>query len=682
MINFLRPRPTLSEDEIKTGLRWLTWEGTVSMGFDTITTSGVLVAFALALGANNFQIGILAAIPFIMQILQIPAVWLVDKFRRRKIIVLLSWFPAQLLWLPIALIPFFLAAPSNAAISLLLALITFRGLLHSITSSAWNAWIRDLVPESVLGKFFSRRLAFATFSGIVFSLSTAFFINYWLTHTPSGDAIFGYTWALLLGAIFLGLSSPVFMALMPEPLMQPLTSHQPPIWQRLTAPIQDHNFRRLLLFLIAWGFASNMAIPFFAVHMLQRLGLSVSWVIALSVLSQIFYILFVRFWGNFADRFGNKSVLSIGVSLYLLIFLGWIFTTMPEKYFLTVPLLILLHVFAGIASAAVTLTISTIGLKLAPQDEATSYLVGASVATSLGAGLGPLFSGLLADYFYIRQLNLTFTWIDATHIINLPALSIIGRDFVFGIASILCFIILGILPLIKEKGEESREIILESLVSPMRDYSRTMNPIRGFTLLNNSPFELIKRIPVPGLDMALGVTAYQIAEMARVATLAAVKGRRVTKKLEAELKSNMKSIRKSRRNFKKYGEEITRSMARGAMHVMDDKIIGVKQLTRRVTKEILSSSIQSGGKPKDSILGMSKGIVQGASEVEVDLSEVVSNTMGIVKETAKQIGLSEEEAINVAVEGVLQVAETLDPESAAEIVDELSDENLLQEQTD
>ena len=90
LFKFLKPKPTISEQDRARGLRWFVWEGAVSLGFSSITTSGFLAAFALALGANNFQIGILAAIPFLMHILQIPVVWVVEKIRRRKEIAVLS----------------------------------------------------------------------------------------------------------------------------------------------------------------------------------------------------------------------------------------------------------------------------------------------------------------------------------------------------------------------------------------------------------------------------------------------------------------------------------------------------------------------------------------------------------------------------------------------------------------
>ncbi|MCE2458138.1 MAG: MFS transporter, partial [Dehalococcoidia bacterium] len=61
------PRPTLSDDEVESGMKWLTWEGAATMGYSSITESGFLTAYALLMGANNFQIGLLAALPFLIQ---------------------------------------------------------------------------------------------------------------------------------------------------------------------------------------------------------------------------------------------------------------------------------------------------------------------------------------------------------------------------------------------------------------------------------------------------------------------------------------------------------------------------------------------------------------------------------------------------------------------------------------
>lgn len=676
------PKPTISEGELNTGLRWWTWEGTASLGFNSITTSGFLAAFALALGANNLQIGILAAIPFLMQTLQIPSIWLVEKIRRRKAIAVLTWYPAQLIWFPIALIPLLIEVPSGWAVSLLLIMMAVRGLLTAVCNSAWNGWIHDLIPQSVLGQMFSRRLALAASAGIVFSLAAALFVDYWRDYITFGSDILGYTYVLLFGALFLGLASPTFMALMPEPLMQPVPGTQPPVWDRLTAPVRNDNFRRLISFLLFWGFSSNLAIPFFTVFMLTRLGMSLSWVIGLSILSQIFNISFLRVWGRFVDRFSNKTVLSMCTSLYLLVILGWIFTTMPERHILTIPLLVVLHIFAGIANAGVTLTVGTIGLKLSPKGEATSYLATASLATNLGAGLGPLAGGILASYFSTRQLHLDLIWVDNYGLTDIPAISIIGLEFLFGIAFIIGLLTLGLLTSLHEEGEVSRDVLLDSLINPMRDLSRPMNSVPAYNLWSNFPFGYLKKIPIPGLDAAMGVTIYQIAEAARVTTLAALRGRRFTKRFVRFLSSGLIKAGQTREQTREHGVEISRQAARGAVHIVEDNPQLAEHLAGAVTTSVIEASERVGVDFENAILGASQGIVQGAAETNIDLSMVTADTMAAVGELAAQAGLSEELALARAAEGALQAAEALGPEAVAEVAEVIFETETATERTE
>jgi len=423
------------------------------MGFFSITTSGFLAAYALVLGCNNFQIGVLAALPFLTQPLQIFVIPLVERFRRRKVIALASWIPAQLSWVLIALIPLFLDVPSSSAVLVLLVTIGVRGVFVSITNCSWNSWLRDLVPQQVLGRVFARRQMWANLAAMTFGLAASFFVTYWQGHVSAGNEALRYTFPLLFGAAFLGLASPLFMSLMPEPLMQPPTGPQPSFLAIISPPFRDGNYRRLLSFLLLWGLALNMSIPFFAVYMLLRLGLPLWTVIGFSILSQAFNILFLRLWGRLADRFGFKAVLSVSVSLYLLVVLGWTFTTMPERYVLTIPLLVILHILAGIASAGVTLSTATIGLKLAPKGQATAYLAAAGLAASLGAGLGPLLGGYLADFFSVRQLSLVFEWTSPIHSIQLPVFSLSGLDFLFVISFVVGLITLGGLVALREEGE-------------------------------------------------------------------------------------------------------------------------------------------------------------------------------------------------------------------------------------
>ena len=125
----------------------------------------------------------------------------------------------------------------------------------------------------------------------------------------------------------MGVAGPMLVALSKEPLMPPGPEDGRSVFAILMAPLRDGNFLRLTRFLVIWNFALNMVVPFFAVHMLTRLEFSLTTVIGFAILSQVASVLFIRVWGAMADRVGSKAVLSLSASLYLLVILGWVFTT-------------------------------------------------------------------------------------------------------------------------------------------------------------------------------------------------------------------------------------------------------------------------------------------------------------------------------------------------------------------
>jgi MFS family permease len=645
------------------------------MGFFSITTSGFLAAYALVLGCNYFQIGILAALPFLTQPLQILAIPLVERFRRRKIITLASWIPAQLSWLPIALIPLFLDVPSSSAVALLLITIGIRGVFASVTSCSWNSWQRDLVPQQVLGSFFARRQMWANLAAMAFGLAASFFVTYWEGHAPGNEAL-GYTFPLLFGAVFLGLASPLFMSLIPEPLMQPSPGPQPSLFSTISTPFRDGNYRHLLSFLFLWGLALNMSIPFFAVYMLLRLGLPLSVVIGFSILSQASNILFLRVWGPLADRFGSKAILSVSVSLYLLVVLGWTFTTMPERYFLTIPLLVILHILAGIASAGVTLTTGTIGLKLAPKGQATAYLAAAGLSTSLGIGLGPLLGGHLGDFFSVRQLGLVFTWVDPIRSIQLPTFSLIGFDFLFCITFILGLFTLSALVALREEGEVGREVVLNALLAPMQQAMRPMSSVPGLNFLSQFPYGLLRRVPIPGLDIALGVTVYQLAEMARTTTVAAARGQKRVTRIAKALEKALTSVRGTAKDIQTHSGEVARHTARGTMHAKTDTDLDVGHLAHSAVLGIARTLGRARIAPQDALRGAGYGVVQGAGETGADLGKAAAKAVEATEEIAQQVGLSKEEAAAYVARGALDAAAAMGAEAIAQVKASLPEDLL------
>ena len=113
---FLRPQATLSQQEIDHSLRAMVYEGIASGAMFSLGSGGFMAAYALALGANNLQVGILAALPFITQVVQLPAILAVERFHLRKAIGLSAWLLSNLMWLPIGAVPFLINTPGSGAV--------------------------------------------------------------------------------------------------------------------------------------------------------------------------------------------------------------------------------------------------------------------------------------------------------------------------------------------------------------------------------------------------------------------------------------------------------------------------------------------------------------------------------------------------------------------------------------
>jgi len=350
----------------------MTLQAIAASGADGLASGGFLAAFALILGATNVHIGIMTAIPFIMQPLQIFAVVVVERLRMRKIIAVTAYFITYVTWIPIAFIPFVIDVPNPGAVTLLLFFIAVRGAANAFVNTSWNGWLRDIVQQDIMGKFFAQRMRVATIAAAISAMLAAFYIDWWKGTVADSDVIFGYSITIVFGSVLLGGAAVQFMARMPEPQMSLPDGPRQSIFKTLGAPFGDKNFRKLINFLFMWNFVAHLAVPFFTVYMLVRLEMPLTLVVALGVLSQIANVLFLRVWGPFVDQYGSKVVLSLSSSLYFLVILGWTFTTMPDKHALTVPLLVILHILIGIASAGINIASTTMRMKMAPAAQSTA----------------------------------------------------------------------------------------------------------------------------------------------------------------------------------------------------------------------------------------------------------------------------------------------------------------------
>lgn len=471
-MNF-KVKDTLTEEEVQKGLKSVIKDGLATQAMVTFTSSIFLVAFALRLGASNLIIGLLAAIPPLAQLFQIPAIYLVKKVRKRKIICVYTSAISRTFWLLIALIP--ILFDSIGLILLLMALL-FNTIFSAISNCSWNSWIRDLIPSNNLGDFFSKRMSLAMAIGIFLSLTAGFFIDEWKKIFPA-YALHGYSILFFMGFIA-GMIGIYFILAIPEPRM---IEKKTKFSKLVLQPFKDKNFKNLIAFSGSWSFAVNLATPFFTVYMLKMLGLSISFVIMLSVLNQIASLAFLRIWGRLSDSYSNKSVLAVSSPFFLLCVFAWTFTTMPDKHVLSIPLLIAIHFFMGISLAGVNLASRNISLKLAPREQATSYLATNSIINSISASIAPIIGGGFADFLANRQINWKITYSGPEGSYSIPMFSFQQWDFFFIFAFLIGLYSIRRLAIIKEEGEVEKKVVINRLVTEIK----RPNGLQSLLLIKN-----------------------------------------------------------------------------------------------------------------------------------------------------------------------------------------------------
>jgi MFS family permease len=674
--SIFKPKLTLTEQEAKSGLRALTLQGTSGMGLDAITGGGFLAAYALALGASNSQIGVLASLPFLLQPLQVPAIALVEKFRRRKLITVLTMAVANSLWVPAALIPFVIGAPGAPAMSALLTIVALRSAITPIFNVPWLSWLRDFVPPDIRGKFFARRLAYASALGMALGLGGALFADFWKEEAGSAEAVAqGFAYPILAASLTLGILSWVFIARMPEPQMLTVAdADRQPVLKSIIAPFRDQNYGRLLRFKFLTTFAMQLAVPFFAVYMIEVIGLPVSAVMAFTALSQLSNILFLGVWGRMVDRYGAKSVLSAATSLYFLVILGWAFTTLPDRYFLTIPLLAILHVMAGIATAGMNVTQGTIAMKLSPQGQATSYLASSSLSISMGAALGPLVGGQFADFFADRSFRISLEYISGDHMRMLSPINLSGFDFLFAISFLLGMFVLGSLALVKEEGEAPFSAVMDELFAPMRNIIRPMSSVPGMSSLAEFPVQTARHSRLPGLDVAIGVTAYQVAESARVAAKAASAGRDITVDVADAVEEAVGDMRRGVRLAGSQVADMARNVARGSVQSAETIEEDTKKIVGASVRGILRALAINRESSKSAAYGAGFGAMEAAVSQGMDVGEAAAAVMEAVHAESGLIhGGAPGEAAAEMERGVRDATDNMTPEQAEQVREALDE---------
>jgi MFS family permease len=354
-----------------------------------------LIPYALFLGADVQQIGLLVAVPNLLSaVSQLCAVGVVRLAGSRRRLLIGGIFLQAALLIPVALLPY---APVMEKIWPLMLFITGFKVIGGIIGPALGSLVSDYLPEGQRGQYLGWRAGIVGVAGIA---GIAFWglLLYYLQKT-SGVAGFA---ALFAGAAAFRFISLYFMAQMTEVPVPKSADSDFTFWM-FVRRVRQSNFVKFVLYVSAITFATQLAAPFFSVHMLKNLGFDYLSYMAVHLAPAAIGFLAFPIWGRHADAVGNARILKATAGLIPFIPLLWLFVRRPVT--VVVVEMIAGFIWAGFNLAAANFIYDAVSP--AKRVRCLAYFnVITGVMIFLGATLGGWLATRLPPIFGYRLLTL------------------------------------------------------------------------------------------------------------------------------------------------------------------------------------------------------------------------------------------------------------------------------------
>lgn len=359
-------------------------DGVFAVPYATLTSGPLLTLFLLALGATEFQIGLVAAFPLLAGLVQPLGAEVIRRRGGWRRPVSLAGAGVDLLLWGVSLGAVLLLEPQTALL-VILGVLALQQMATAFTSVAWTSWMSDLVPARLRGRYFGRRNFVCNTFGFVSALGAG-----WVLEAAGQDVLSVFLWIIAFGLVLRGVSL-YFLRRQPE--LGPARSAEGRFFEQLTQPIASPGFRPFLLYVVLWGFSVQLAAPFFTVYMIREAGVSTGAVMLFAGLGTAANLAGQRFWGPLCDRLGDRPVMRAAGLIVVLQPLWWLFTSGSGAGYYLMPLL---SIIGGFAWGGHLLATGNLMMRLAPALGKTSFFAVQAALGGLAGALGPIAGGLLA----------------------------------------------------------------------------------------------------------------------------------------------------------------------------------------------------------------------------------------------------------------------------------------------
>ncbi len=341
--------------------------------------------------------GLILALQSVIGILRLAAPAVIVQLRgvKRSAVLLFSLAYGLLCLLPLVGLEAF---PDRYRLRFFIVLLAVHQLLESVASVALWAWLAELVPPRLRGRYFATRQRWQLVALIPTLAAAGLFADWWRSAAERVDTLevvlLGYTLPIGLGALLL-LASILPLWKMPAVA----TSRKPRgAWKGWLdfssfAPLLDGRFQRVLLFGCWLSFFNGIMQSAAGMYPKRVLGLGLWPMMLFFIGMRLGQIALTPWIGRFSDRYGNRPVLFASQALVAFGPLFYLLATRAQPWWLG-------GAFAvWSAYAGLNICLPNLTLKLSRDGNYAAYSAAYFALSGVAYGLATYLGGWLVDLF-------------------------------------------------------------------------------------------------------------------------------------------------------------------------------------------------------------------------------------------------------------------------------------------
>ena len=364
------------EHSIKNTRKYAILEVMFFNGFSVGMQSFVLLSLALYFNMSSFLISVVSSLPTAGYLLQIFTKKLNTILGSRKRTLVIAVTISRL---AICMLPFAVLFDIKKQV-IYFAIMFIYGLSSPFVNNVWTATMVEIINKKERGKYFGKRNLFSSLSTVIYTL----FYGYILSLPDKKNSILLLTTVMSMSAI----GSAIFMYLHYVPDLGEEIKNV-----SIKTAFKNKNFVLYLKFASVWLFTWEFLKPLTEYYRIKILGVNTMFLSQMGVLTAILSSVLYIIYGKLSDKYGNKTMLRMGIFFTTYYVLTYFSMTKDNK----MSMLFAAAVIDAVGFTAITLSLLNLMMEVS-EEPADAYVGAYAIVCGIAAILAGVFGGLVGKF--------------------------------------------------------------------------------------------------------------------------------------------------------------------------------------------------------------------------------------------------------------------------------------------